>query len=267
VLERFLRPLESVFNELQDEIEGPPTTAGTTGNGLLDLLEVDRTPPDTLSTLHVEAADEFVMACLTFLGGWLGIPVRPPPARTVAWNRDFIRRAIQLLPLHGTLPGIDQILRAWLSGDIVDDQQAGGPVLVVTDLRSPLNLGPSAFCLGLTSTLGVDTVVGEGPPSYLIVDVMTLPEVRLLRHPVGVDGLRRSALFILEDERPLHVHGELRIRGRTMRLAPPGDPKTWDTPEVYAQLEEPSPKEPYGTALLWDEPLVVPFPDDTAWRT
>jgi hypothetical protein len=110
----------------------------------------------------------------------------------------------------------------------------------------------------------VDSIAGAGPEFYLVVDLVVRPELPLLRHPVGIDSLRLAALALLEAERPAHVHGELRIRGHTLQLAPPGDPSEWGDDETpYARLGEPRGDEPDGTALVWDHPWVSYFPDKT----
>lgn len=252
-LTSFLAPLQGLLDDLADEIEV----------GLPELFDLDATPPAVVSKNHPpDEIDELTFRCLRFLAGWVGLPLRPPPACSVEWNRAFLLRALPLLPLRGTVPGIDALLRAWLAGDIVDP--AGTPILLVTDLSPTVNGGSSSFQLGETSTLGVDTVAGLGPDSYLVVDVIPQPHLPLLRHPVGLDSLRLAALALLDAERPAHVHGELRIRGHTMQLAPPGDPANWfDKKQPYARLGEPRGAEPDGTALVWDDPWVSHFPDKT----
>jgi hypothetical protein len=251
-LARFLAPMQRLLDELAEEIQV----------GLPELFDLDATPPVVVSRNHpLDRVEELTFGCLAFLAGWVGLSLRPPPARSVDWNRGFLLRALPLLPQRGTLPGIDGLLRAWLADDIVDP--APGPVvLLTTDLSSRVNGGGSAFQLGATATLGVDTVAGPGPDSYLVVDLVVRPDLPLLRHPVGVDSLRLAALALLDAERPAHVHGELRIRGHTMQLAPPGDPADWGDAPPYARLGEPRGAEPDGTALVWDDPWVSYFPDE-----
>lgn len=251
-LGRFLAPMQRLLDELAEEIEV----------GLPELFDLEATPPAVVARNHPQdRVAELTFRCLAFLAGWVGLALRPPPARSVDWNRGFLLRALPLLPLRGTLPGIDGLLRAWLADDIIDPSP-GPQVLLITDLSPHVNGGESAFQLGATSTLGVDTVAGSGPDSYLVVDLVVRPDLPLLRHPVGVDSLRLAALALLDAERPAHVHGELRIRGHTMQLAPPGDPATWGDASPYARLGEPRGAEPDGTALVWDDPWVSYFPDE-----
>lgn len=264
LLARFLQPFEELLLDLHEEIVGNPTAPGQ--GGLAELFSLETTPPQALSRNHADP-EAFTFAVLSFLGSWVGLPLRPPPARSAEWNRAFLSRAIPQLPRRGTLTGLDGMLRAWLTGDIVDPDPAtpsAARTVLVSDLISDVNGAESVFRLDETATLGVDTVVGEGPESYLVVDLVVEPAEPLLRHPVGVDALRRAALAMVELERPLAVHGELRIRGHTMQLAPPIDPSAWEGEAVYARLADPDITEPDGTALLWDDAWVVLFPDETS---
>lgn len=264
LLAQFLQPFEELLLDLHEEIVGDSTSPGQ--GGLPDLFDLEVTPPQALSRNHADP-EAFTFAALSFLGSWVGLPLRPPPARSAEWNRTFLSRAIPLLPRRGTLPGLGGMLRAWLDGDIVDPDPAplsDARVLLVSDLVSDVNGAESVFRLDESATLGVDTVLGEGPESYVVVDLVVEPAEPLLRHPVGVDALRRAALAMVEMERPLAVHGELRIRGHTMQLAPPGDPSAWEGEAVYARLADPDIAEPEGTALLWDDAWVVRFPDETS---
>lgn len=256
-LRTFLQPFQELLDEVAELVEvGVPT-----------LLDVAAVPGPVIAALHApDQLEQFTQACLDHLASWLGITLRPPPARSVEWNRTFLRRSVDLLPLRGTLPGIDGLLRAWLDGDVVGgaSDADSGSVLVVTDLAAATNGGGSAMQLGATATLGVDTVLGEAPDDWLVVDLVLRDDVEVLRHPVGVDAVRRAALALLEAERPAHVHGELRLRGRTLQLAPEGDPSTWgDAPPPYARLADPGSDLPDGTAMVWDDPWVARFPDET----
>jgi hypothetical protein len=264
-LEHFLRPFERLFAHLLLQIEGDETTPGLGG-----VFDLSATPPSSLRSWEsVEQREQFTFACLSFLAGWVGLRLRPAPARSTAWNRRFFLRALPWLPFRGTVAGIDGLLRAWLADDIVDTPSNVEPrFVVVTDLTPQVNGASSVFQLGEVSTLGVDTVLGSGPPWFIVVDLVTRSEVALLRHPVGVDALRLAALTILEDERPAHVQGELRIRGHAMQLAPGGPSGDWaDEADAFARLGEPRGEQPFGTALLWGDPWTVRFPDPALGRT
>jgi hypothetical protein len=106
------------------------------------------------------------------------------------------------------------------------------------------------------SLLGVQTVLGEGPPHFFVADLVVDPAVPDLHDPVGLDALQRSARALLDAEKPAQTYYELRLRGRTMQLAP-ADPAAARPGEIYAQLEDRLATPPVtGTALLWDDPWV-----------
>ena len=205
-------------------IEGTPPQTG----GLPDLFAWALTPPPQFApaspaagTDAQAAADARAYQFLSYLADWTGIALRPE--RPVAWNRQFLGQALALNLLRGTSAGLDALLRAWLSGDLL---QASPPPLILTDLTRTVNGADTAFQLGVTATLGVETVLGEGPPFWFVVDLVADPAVRVLRNPVGLDVLQRAARSLLAAEKPAHSYYQLRIRATTMQLAPadPAEP-------------------------------------------
>jgi hypothetical protein len=246
VLAQFLAPVQAMLDELDWAVSGPGDGTG----GLPDLFDPTTTPPAEL--VHRGAAGD-PQAFLDYLASWLAI--RPRPEKPVDWNRRYLRRAIELAPAHGTPPGIEGLLRAWLSGDLLETRGAAPP-LVLTDLIPPTNGVDTMFQLCTHSLLGVETVLGEGPPHFFIADLVVDPAVRDLRNPSWLDGLQRSAHALLDAEKPADTYYELRLRGATMQLAP-ADPADAQPGEIYAQLEDLSAHQPVtGTTLLWDEPWV-----------
>ncbi len=167
-------------------------------------------------------------------------------ARRTEWNRLFFKTAIPHNKERSTLPGMEWLLRAWLKDDML---QTTRPIL--TDLTRAHTDVDAIFQLGETATVGVDTVLGEGPPFFFIADLVTDPTVRELHNPGWLDVFQRAARFLLDAEKPAHTYYQLRVRAHTMQLAPENEPendmdKTSD--EVYAQLGE--------TTLLWDAPWI-----------
>jgi phage tail-like protein len=241
-LDRFLAPFEELFEELQREIAGPPGQPG----GLPNLFDPDLTPPTDLPHRSGDTFDY-----LSYLAGWIGLALRPE--RTVDWNRRYFRRAVELAPLRGTLAGLDALLRAWLADDLL----AGDPPpLALTDLTRAHNQVDSVFQLDEAAVLGVQTVLGEGPPFFFVVDLVADPTVRELRNPIGLDVLQRATRSLLAAEKPACSYYQLRLRAHTMQLGP-ADPADERPGEVYAQLEDLASGPPVlGTTLLWDQPLV-----------
>jgi phage tail-like protein len=254
VLAEFLAPVQAMFDELDRAIAG----VGGAG-GLPDLVDPAATPPAGLA--HRGGSP---LEFLHYLASWLAIGLRPE--KSVDWNRRYLRRAIDLAGMRGTLPGVDGLLRAWLAGDLAGETagdlagETGGPPGVepaplVTDLLPATNGVDTVFQLD-GSRLGVDTVLGLGPPQFFVADLVVDPTVRDLRDPVGLDALQRSARALLDAEKPAATYYELRLRGRTMQLAP-ADPADARPGELYAQFEDAAADPALGgTTLLWDSPWV-----------
>lgn len=239
VLADFLAPIGAVLDELRTAVAG----SGDGTGGLPDLFDPATTPP---AQLRYRDGDPF--AFLDYLAGWLAIPLRPD--KPAQWNRAYLRRAIELAAARGTFAGVDGLLRAWLHGDLLEPP--GRELLVLTDLAAPINGVDGPFQLGVQSLLGVQTVLGEAPAHFFVADLVVDPTVRDLHDPVGLDALQRSARALLDAEKPAGTYYQLRLRGRTMQLAP-ADPADARPGEIYAQLEGPPVT---GTALLWDDPWV-----------
>jgi hypothetical protein len=210
--------------------------------GLPDLFHFQTTPPPQL---RHSPATEF--AHLAALAAWLDLPLRPE--KPVDWNRRWFGEAVRLHPRRATLPGLEALLRTWLADDLLAvDRQTDGPPLILTDLTRRSNAVVAAFQLGVTATLGSDTVLGEGPPHLFIVDLPTAPGVAALRHPDGLEALQRAARALLEREKPAWTVYELRIRATGMELAPDGEVPSAGFDYPYAQIGR--------TTLLCDRPWV-----------
>jgi hypothetical protein len=191
--------------------------------GIPDLFNPDTTPPPQF-TPHPQQDFDY----LNYLASWIALPLRPD--KPLDFNRAFFKTAIALYPQRGTLPGLDGLLRAWLKGDLLETQ------VMLTDLTPAYTDVDTVFQLGMTATLGVDTVLGQGPPFFFLVDLVTDPKVRALRNPIGLDVLQREARLLLDNEKPAHTYYQLRVRAQTMQLAPAGRAPEEGFPLPYAQI-------------------------------
>ncbi len=235
-LRRFLQSFEMLFEQLEAEIEG---TSDLTRGGIPDLFSPGATPPPQFANRQQPGAGDFDF--LNYLAAWLALPLRPE--KSIDWNRQFFNTAIPLFSQRSTLPGIDGMLRAWLKGDLLEGTPAP---LVISDLGSTQTDADTVFQLGVTSTMGMDTVLGEGPPFLFVADLLTDPTVAALRTPSGLDVMQRAARFMLDFEKPAHTYYELRVRARTMQLPPPNQILIDGQPG--AQIG--------ATTLLWQDPWV-----------
>jgi len=236
VFSRFLKAFEGAFEELQAEIEGK---ADLTAGGIADLFSPDTTPPAEFSHRPQPGPGDF--AFLAYLAGWLAVPLRAD--KPLDWNRTFFNAAIRLAAQRSTLPGIDAVLRAWLKGDVLETNP---PSMVVTDFAPADPDATASFQLGVTSTLGVDSVLGDGPSFLFVADLTADPTLPQLSTPAGLDTLQRAARFILDAEKPAHTYYQLRLGAGTMQLAPPGQTVIDGRPA--AQIGQ--------STLLWGDPWV-----------
>jgi hypothetical protein len=258
-------------------LQAPESILVLHAGGVPDLFHPDLTPPPQFSRREGMAGyqPEPESAFLKFLASWIGLPLRddlilrpgetdpdglPIPddpayaERKMRWNRDFLRTAMSIYPRRGTLTGVEEMLRAWLKDDLVEDGIIVSDLLRThTDVDSIFQLAPPDDSTKTFAQVGINTVLGEGPPFFFLVDLTADPTVPGLRNPRGIDVLLREARFILESETPAHTYYQLRVRASTMQLAPlPGDERPG---EIYAQVGQ--------TTQLWDEPSVWP---DTGGR-
>jgi len=210
--------------------------------GIPELFSPETTPPPEFLHRPPPGPDnpDPDFEYLAYLASWIALPLRVE--KPISFNRTFFETAAPLVRQRSTLPGMDALLRAWLKGDLLE---TAPPLLILTDLTRAYTDVNAVFRLGETATLGVDTVLGEGPPFFFIADLITDETVRELRHPVGLDIFQRAARFLLDAEKPAYTYYQLRVRAHTMQLAPP-TPAPFTFP--YAQIGV--------TTLLWDEPWV-----------
>lgn len=170
--------------------------------GVPDLFSPETTPPPQFRHRMQEDRDY-----LEYLASWIGLPLRPD--KPAEWNRRFFRTAIPLYPKRGTLPGLDALLRAWLKDDLLETEP---PLLIITDLTRSHTDVDAVLQIGERATLGVDTVLGEGPPFFFIVDLVIGPKAQ-------VEDVERAARFLIDTEKPAHTYYQLRVRSHDLKQA------------------------------------------------
>jgi phage tail-like protein len=130
---------------------------------------------------------------LDWLAGWVALSLRAD--WTDEEKRRFIARVVPLYRLRGTRAGLAEILRVYT-----------GMGVEVQDFRRP-------FQVGVTSTVGVDAMVGGAPPYYFRVTLML----------EGIDPStqahrERIARAIIDQEKPAHTYYDLRIIIPSMQI-------------------------------------------------
>jgi hypothetical protein len=235
-LTQFLNAFELVFEGMESEIEGERDLSS---GGIPDLFSPHTTPPPQFG--HRQQAGRGDFAFLQYLASWIALPLRPD--KPLDWNRWFFDTAIGLYGQRSTVPGVEAMLRAWLKGDLLETTPA---IPILSDLTPASNEATAVFQLGVAATLGVDTVLGIGPPFLFVVDLVADPQQAALRTPAGLDTVQRMARSMLDAEKPAHTYYSLAIRASTMQLAPPGQTTIDGSPAAQVGV----------TTLLWREPWV-----------
>ena len=134
---------------------------------------------------------------LPWLASWVALSLRED------WReeerRRFISRVVPAYQQRGTTTGLTEVLLAY-SGITERDS------IEIREFNQP-------FQLNVTATVGVDTVVGSGPPHFFWVKII-LPGVG------NLNRIRREQIVraIIDQEKPAHTYYELDIDYPTMQV-------------------------------------------------
>ena len=124
---------------------------------------------------------------LEWLSGWVALTLRAD------WQEEEGRRILaEIVPSYrrrGTPDGLKQVLAAFTG--------VSPNAITIAEFQQP-------FQLGVTSTVGDDTVLGGGPPHYFMVRAQI---------PGAADLARQRAVLkaIIDMEKPAHTYYELEI--------------------------------------------------------
>ncbi|HBL30334.1 MAG TPA: hypothetical protein DD490_26160 [Acidobacteria bacterium] len=133
-------------------------------------------------------------AFLEWLSGWVALTLRED------WQEEERRRILaEIVPSYrkrGTPEGLKQVLAAFAG--------VRPEAITIAEFQQP-------FQLGVTSTVGEDTVLGGGPPHYFMVQALI---------PGAADLARKRAVLraIIDMEKPAHTFYDLRIQTPTMQV-------------------------------------------------
>lgn len=133
--------------------------------------------------------DEF----LTWMAGWMSLVLKED------WDfekkREVIARIIPIYKMRGTKEGLERYLQIYAGKDTS-----------VYEFLEP-------FQVGVTSTVGEDSIIGEGRPYYFQVN-MTLP----IPDPDILDKEEQAIRDVIEMEKPAHTDYDLIIQVPTLEI-------------------------------------------------
>lgn len=185
-LGRFLLAFEQILTGLE-EADGEPQ------QGLEDIIGRIHTYFDPKPGETPEATERAPAEFLPWLASWVALTLRED------WDeeekRRFIARIVPLYRQRGTKAGLEEMLRTYT-----------GMGVEVDEFKQP-------FQVGVTSTVGLDTMIGGGPPHYFKVKLF-------LSSRAGRDLSRREqiARAIINQEKPAHTYYDLETVVPTMQI-------------------------------------------------
>jgi phage tail-like protein len=130
---------------------------------------------------------------LEWLSGWVALSLRED------WEEDtkrkFLQRIVPLYRERGTKTGLEEMLHTYT-----------GMGVNIHEFLRPLQVG-------VTSTVGVDTVIGSSPAHYFWVHMyVDTPD------PSVLSRKQQIARAIIDQEKPAHTYYELQIDVPTMQI-------------------------------------------------
>jgi phage tail-like protein len=135
---------------------------------------------------------------LPWLASWVALSLRADWSEEE--RRRFISRAVPVYQQRGTTTGLTEVLLAY-SGITERDS------IEIREFNQP-------FQLNVTATVGVDTMVGSGPPHFFWVKII-LPWVG----DQNSDRREQIVRAIIDQEKPAHTYYKLDIApDRTMQV-------------------------------------------------
>lgn len=130
---------------------------------------------------------------LNWLAGWVALTSREDWDEST--KREFLQNIVPLYRKRGTKAGLEKMLQIYTRLDVQ-----------IHDHHRPLQIG-------VTSTVGVDTILGSSTPHYFLVEL----SMDVL-NPLDYSRNRQIARAIIDQEKPAHTYYDLRIFVPTMQI-------------------------------------------------
>ncbi len=145
--------------------------------------------------------DKTPLEFLSWLAGWMALILKEEKdwnADNARKKRDLIAKIIPLYQKRGTLDGLKEYIKIYVGEDVK---------ISIFEFLDP-------FRVGVTSTVGMNTVVGEGRPYYFQV-FMELP----MLDRVMLEKKKKAIIDIIDQEKPAHTYYMLVIQAPTMQIS------------------------------------------------
>jgi phage tail-like protein len=163
---------------LFDEIDSTPSSEPESTN-FSSYFGADRHK----ETLMDGSLEEF----LGWLASWMALDLKEN--RDIQKKKEVIAKIIPLYRMRGTKRGLEEYLKIYVGDDIniIDEMEL--------------------FQVGVSSHVGVNTIIGGFPPYFFIVNIQ-LPESDLK----SIEDKRKTIEEIIDSEKPVHTEYWLNIK-------------------------------------------------------
>lgn len=210
-LGQFLKAFEKILSGIDDgvkvevDIDGQPVEV----KGIEEILDNihDIFDPYTFTDKNIFNPVKENADFLQWLAGWVALSLKEE-SWTNFKKAELVAKIVPLYQKRGTKEGLEEYLRIYV----------GGGVRIIEEI------GP--FQIGISSRVGVDTVVDGLPLYFFIVDVPFSTH-----NPQKRGEIENSIRQIIDIEKPAHTYYQINFNLSTMQVG-------------YAQVEE--------STLLWD---------------
>lgn len=181
----FLKAFEKILSGIDDKVE----VDGNPVKGIEEILDNIHTYFDPFET-----PPDF----LQWLAGWVALTLKVGEGWTEEKRRQLIAKIVPLYKKRGTKEGLEEYIKIYVGEDIQ---------VSINEFLEP-------FQVGFTSTVGVNTLVGEGRPYYFAVHmILPAPKRDIL------EKKRQALIEIINQEKPAHTYYGLTIEAPTMQIA------------------------------------------------
>ncbi len=134
---------------------------------------------------------------LKWLAGWVALTLKEGEGWDEQKKRRLITQIVPLYKIRGTRKGLEEYMKIYVGEDVK---------IFIREFLQP-------FQINVASTIGVDTMLGEGPPYYFQV-YMELPAP----DRVMLAKKRKAIVNIINQEKPVHTYYDLKIKVPTMQI-------------------------------------------------
>lgn len=188
-IERYLKVFEKILTGIEDSSCMPETIR------IKSLAEILNSIPVIFSPKEIP--DEY-KEFIDWLSSCVGLVLKED--WSIEKKRDIIASIIPIYRIRGTKKGLEEYIRIYM-GESKDSQ-----AVTIKEFTSP-------FQIGVNSTVGDNTVIGDGRPYYFeIYMTIPLPDRDLL------EKKRKAIMEIIDKEKPIHTYYLLIINVPCMQV-------------------------------------------------